>query len=213
MSSLTPLSRLYRYFDTEEYAERFVQGMVWLTTFEACRRYEDSYRGDPDEGSRVRVSRLIAGHGDDPRFRARAAESGVSVHPAARDIIISQNRTTQLVPNAWLLCASQHDDPEALKEFGRFCVKILQPIQFAEKVAASIGLEIRLQGAHAGPVIYRSNEYRSSEPAPERMGFTKDPSYALQNEFRLIWHPAGNPPISPREFICAASRSHLKRIR
>lgn len=42
--------KVYRFFKESQHAEALASGMVWLSTLEICRAYEDSYQGDPDEG-------------------------------------------------------------------------------------------------------------------------------------------------------------------
>lgn len=207
------ITRVYRYFPTEEYAADFVRGQVWLTTFAECRGYEDRHRGDPSEGTQQHGFGLIAGHGHDPAFRVQAATRGIEVGSQARDVTIENIHTIDVLPNAWLLCASLEDKPDAMREFGAFCVKIVQPFQFAERVAECLSRQVGLKEAKTGPVHYRSVVFGETERPAGHAEFVKNTSYEWQKEYRMMFRSVNAREVYPRVFECPDARTYLRRIR
>src|SRR4051812_31281980 len=83
--------RVYRFFQEEQHADALVDGLVWLSTLEECRRYEDPARGDRDEGTLTYNTGTITADGDDPTLQLVSQRCGIHIGPGCTNITISNN--------------------------------------------------------------------------------------------------------------------------
>jgi hypothetical protein len=192
-------SALYRYFDSEEHADAFAAGKVWISTLDTCRKHEGLQRGDPGEATVTYNTGFIRGDGDDLAIQLIASRIKVSVAPGARNITLSNDTAFHRLADAWVLCCTERHQPDGLKGIGQYCVKIEQPREFFEKLTRTFSQYAQIQEAMFGRVIYAERSYQSLEAEPGPIGFVKPPdTYSDQSEVRMLWVPASREVIAPR---------------
>lgn len=192
-------STLYRYFDSEEHADAFAAGKVWISTLETCRKHEGYKRGDPDEGTLTYKTGIIRGNGDDPAVQLVASRIRVKVAPGIRNGTISNSTAIHRLPDAWVLCCTERHQPGGMKGIGQYCVKIEHPRRYFENLTHTFSQYEQIREALFGRVIYAERSYQSLEPEPGPIGFIKPPDlYSEQSEVRMLWVPASREVIVPR---------------
>lgn len=218
MGSVIPL-KLFRFFLEERHANRLAEGHVWLSTLEACRRYEEAGRGDQGEASVTYLPGTITGDGDDPALQLvaqRCQAGGVSLFrfdASCRNITIANVSVTTTVPNAYVVCATRDllaDD----NVFGKYCVEISQPVEVFRRITGVLRNERRISQAVIDRVHYRPRTFSGLLEPPGRIGFVKPINYASQREVRMMWRP--DPPteeLMPLELYCPEIVKLCRRIR
>jgi hypothetical protein len=205
--------RIYRFFHEERYADALVDGFVWLSTLEECRRYEDSARGDREEGTLTYNTGTITADGDDPTLQLISQRCGIHIGPGCTNITLWFFSKFRKIPDAWLLCTTEAYAPENMAAFGKYCVEITSVATFFDRLTSAIRREVQIrEGAH-GAVRYTSRTYRFDEPEPGALGFVKPPDvFAKQREYRMVWLPLGSDPVSPRGWNVNDIRSLVRRL-
>jgi len=180
----------FRYFKDINYAEQMAAGRFQISTLSACREYEESKRGDQDEGTGIYNTGYLTG--DNPNFTKLARKAGISLslaHPNA-SIILNNNVITTRIPDAYIICMSHQEitDPETLDTFGRHYVKISDVELFSHRVGIVLSRQINANFNHEkGRVSYGGHHHAGEEPSPGRIGFTKEARYSPQHEYRAMW--------------------------
>lgn len=214
-TSLVMTSRhVFRYFDRLDHAEAMLSGDIFVSTLEYCRNCE-GVRADSGEAEQSYSQGLIEGGGANADVVEAGRRLGVHIEnsPNAR-IKFRNNRARSRLPDAFVLCTSLIDDPEAMKGFGPYCVAIREPALFMDYVTRVIRSQIALLRAECDHILYRRRSYRDLEPEPGRLGFVKpvDP-YEREREYRFLWVPEVGPRISRQTFRVEAIRDLVRRVR
>lgn len=189
--------RVYRFFEKREWAQALIDGEVWLGTLQGYRRDENKQRGDKFEGMRFYNSGHITD--DHPGFALVADRSGILVQgPASSGNIISNNTTTHIVADAFVLCTTLSSEPREMeKEFGSFCVEMRAPDEFWQHVARALTKEFGNCRPSIGPVTYGNVSYTGLEPVPGIPGLLKQRRYAYQKEYRFLYEISAQQPLEP----------------
>ena len=202
-NSLTPASQLqpaerggfkgeviYRFFDDPSHADDLAAGKVWISTLEACRRYENQKRGDPEEAVHRYNSGFATGNGDDPEFVEIARRSMVLLGPDVTNGVLSNNTVEDVLIDAFVLCTTENADPTDLEEkFGPYCVKISNSERFFDLVTKRLHQcrEDVLENL-MGKVHYRDRNWMGLEDPPGIPGFVKPVHlYQVEQEVRFLW--------------------------
>jgi hypothetical protein len=188
---------VYRFFTERAHAEALLDGRVWMSTIEACRRAEGAARGDPDEGTTYYTSGAYALPSADPRMQYVAKRSGIYVDPESEGMKLIGNRAVWRRPDAWILCTTERYDPAAMDGIGGYAVAIASPLVFLYHITKALMAERRLRYGRCGPVTYASRHYADLEQEQAHPGFLKPPDqYSQQREYRFLW-----PAADPREVL------------
>jgi hypothetical protein len=156
----------------------------------------------------------MVGDSEDQDFVMVARRAGIYIGPGCSNISLSNNTSVCALPDAFVLCATERFDPNALSEvFGMHCVAIHDPIAFFQHVTAQLTRIHDITEATLGRIIYKDRFYTGLEQPPGLMGFVKPPDrYSDQNEFRLLWTVRRNAPISPFELNVPTVSSLCTRV-
>jgi hypothetical protein len=195
-----PEKFVYRFFNESKHAEDFVRGKIWISTLETCRKYEDPRQGDPGEGSIIYHSGSYENHpADDAVLIEVARRSGVGIRNLSGDITFSNNVSRHVIPDALVLCATTHYDPEVFPDvFGKYCVEIRDPNAFFMGLTQALAARYAISSFHSGSVTYSNREYSGLQSAPGRLGFVKPVDlYCNQQEFRMLWIVNTTLPLTP----------------
>jgi hypothetical protein len=215
VSRINPVPRvIYRFFDDPSHADALVAGRVWLSTLEWCRRCEEPERGDSGEGTQIYQSGTVSGTGADPHLQEVARRLGViNSSPDAGRVLIRDVTGVRRLSDAWAFCATLKFDPEALRSFGPYCVRIDGPEQFFVLVTEALGSTFDVNEGALGSVTYAQREYAGLAAPAGPIGFVKAPDvYAPQREYRMLWVPGSREPIQRTEVFCPAVRGLAARI-
>lgn len=199
----TPKSAfLYRCFPEKEYANDFVKGRIYISTFEACRRYENDWQGDPGEGTLTHVVDQLRGNSGDQKFERVASSLGIEIGPGCTGVRVSGS-VGHRIENAYVLCLTENPPTEEMREkFGRFCVRINSPLPFFNAVSAEMSKVCKTEQSHFGVVTYSDREVRDLDAPPAPEPFIKPPAYAYQNEVRIVLYREMVSAIEPLTIIC-----------
>lgn len=183
---------LYRYFETEEYANALCNGEVWLTTLEICRTHAPPRR-DPDEAHLDYTHDPIEGSGDDESVRTVANRLGIRVGEGVK-LSLSGNRSRNSIRDGYVLCCSVERSPALRGKFGDFCVQIAGGRHLYWMVRDALAEQASLTWSHAQRVIYAERRYHHLGDPPGRTGFVKPPrvektKYEDEREYRMLWVP------------------------
>src|SRR5262249_37351012 len=147
----------------------FAAGKVWISTLDACRRYEGEHRGDPGEGKLTYNTGFIRGDGDNPSVQKIARRIGVNA-PRAIDLTLSNNRAFHYL-DAWVLCYTECQAVQGLNGIGRYCVRIERAREYFETLTATFSSHEYIREAIIGRIVYKDRSYHSLEYEPGRLGF------------------------------------------
>lgn len=165
---------VYRFFTEESHAEDFIRGKVYLSTLEKCRNYEDSERGDKQEGHQTYLSGHIVGDSNDPDLVEIARRTGILVGEGNKNISINNCTHTEIINDAYVLCTTINFLPENFEDtFGKYCVKIHNPKKFFITISKNLNSTQNIKNGVMGKVIYRDRHYTGLEPPPGPIGFVK----------------------------------------
>ncbi|RYE60365.1 MAG: hypothetical protein EOP20_02745 [Hyphomicrobiales bacterium] len=180
-------TKIYRFMNSEKFADDFAIGKIRLSTLKKCRAYEDPLQGDSEEA----IHRYNSGRwtGSGIEAKARLARMGVFVG-GATDVFLSNNTVTSRIEDAYILCATDKFDPSSFKEnFGDYCIEISQPKKFFEVLTNSIRKTHLLAEEKWGLISYAERFTQGLNAEPGRIGFVKPMRYSPQREVRFLWRP------------------------
>lgn len=202
---------VFRFLKRKDHAEQFMDGEIYLTTLEECRRYEESGRGDPGEATQTYFSGHVVGGSNDPALVEIAARSGITIGPGCPNVTISNSQRVTRLPDALVLCTTGIFDPDNMAEtFGEWCIEIIDPRSFRLELTKALARAEPVRQAVMGTVQYRPREYTGLEPAPGPIGFVKPPDvYSPQQEFRFLWLLAKDD-YSPVKVVAPELRKFLR---
>ncbi|CAI8768117.1 hypothetical protein [Pseudomonas serbica] len=212
----TKVDAVYRYFDSEEFADGFTRGDILISTLEKCRGYEDPLRGDRHEGHDFySTGQSVTGNGDDPEFVRMAARAGIRIGPYARNVTIEMNSATTVLRDAYVLCTTIGFESNSLEStFGKYCVKIENPQGFFEAVSKSLFEKVGNLRGMKGSIIYKERYSIGKQPAAGPIGFVKPPDkYADQKEYRFLWIKEIGGALSPLVIQCPEAAQYVVRVK
>ncbi|WP_373061906.1 hypothetical protein, partial [Gemmatimonas sp.] len=184
-----PIISLYRYFDTENHRDAFLDGQVWTTTMWYCRQHADESRADTGEGTLSYSHDPISGRASDPRIREVARRLHLGIGDPEMEIQLAGNEVGMEVPDAWMLCVSRVYSPLLLAKFGQFCVRIERPASLFVAISEAIEKEMSLWLGGYRRVYYQTREARNLDPIPASPAFVKPVEYEREFEMRFAWLP------------------------
>lgn len=191
---------LHRFVREASFAQDLLAGRVWISTLEACRKYERLGQGDPGEAKHDYNTGGLSGDGDDPEFRRRAAIRGFNVHPGVKSFTIWGNEFSSTLVDAYVLCLSDTDDPYLRETFGNHRVSLSPVSEALIAISEAMGARLDVTSAAIGRIRYRPRYSEGDERSPGPIGFVKpeDP-FAPQREWRMLWTVA--PPHDYQPFL------------
>lgn len=205
---------IYRSFDSEEYADNFVAGNIWLSTLERCRQYEDPLQGDSGEATHLYSSGLINGGSNDAKFVRAAGNMGVKIEPGCSNITFNNCVSIQKLHDAFVICTSEIFDPKLSETFGNYCVEISDPKKFFAAISEALRHQPHIDFAWAGwgKIKYRDRTYGGLEDSPGSLGLVKPIKYAHQKEIRFMWGVKDDKPIAPFSLFVPELKNLCRRI-
>jgi hypothetical protein len=188
---------LYRSFTEERFADALIEGRVWITTLEDCRKKEDQVRVDAGEGVLVYNTGFASSDENAADLELIAKRSRIGYVKGSPGVVIKDCQYISTIPHALLLCTSL----ERVAKFGRFCVRIDNPVEFFAALNHALCVAGRAgQQAGMGAVIYGERSYQATDPAPPPAAFIKPTQFLDEKEYRMVW-PLDRP-CEPFEFVC-----------
>jgi hypothetical protein len=166
---------LFRYFPEERYARDFIRkGVLRFGSLAYYRGIEDGgIRGDPKDGALH-----YAPHG------------GLEITMIADGRKLTGGSFTTKAENMFIYCMSGDLSSERSKEFGAFCVEIMDPDAIVRRLKARANPTSKLDytSVQMGQVSYRPvDQIPGTDWAfPERVVLMKPPEFASQNETRIV---------------------------
>lgn len=177
---------VYRHLSKDSYADQFANGeSIRVSTFAACREYEDLEQGDPGEGHLFYLNTHITD--EHPRFHEVAAQLGMDLG-GAQGVTLSNNFKQTVVPDVYVICFSMEVfGPELKQKFGSHAVKVRNIVDFMWPLLDAMNKVVPVQAWAFGPVTYKDRLYRDLDEAPGHICFVKPPvPFSPQREFRLL---------------------------
>lgn len=182
--------RVYRYVEDESEARAFIEGEIWLSTFEYIRNCDKS-RADKDEGLRsYKVNFLDTSKKDGATelIKDRLKNSGINI--AKQGVVFANNKIITRHPNSYLLCASMRKSNKRMRErFGKFCIQIEQPKELLRLVAESLQQFTPLSHAVIGKVDYKGRDFSDADIDISEAAFANVSGNIYEKEVRMIWRP------------------------
>lgn len=192
---------LYRFFDSEQFADDFAEGRIWFSTLASCRAAEGSERGDPKEGAFVHSINRMNRSDNPTKFDAAMSQTGVFLGMQG-DISLEDLTIIGGEPDSYVLCFTQRYAPKTMSAgFGKWCVKISRPLDFFRAITLAIAHVTEIDQAVIGPVEYLGREMTDYDAAKVPKFFLKPrDGYEHQQEIRMMWNRA-NIIWSPKPFL------------
>jgi hypothetical protein len=182
--------RLFRFFKESDrhFAERFLNGEIYVSTLANCRCSEDQARADRGEAIHVLHSGRFVRSSSDPAVREGMARMGFDVSPGL-NLHVWDNIAVDAIDDALVLCFTLEASEHALRRFGPFGVEVTRPRDFLEILTTLIyhNVQGRQMWALMGKVRYAERGFTIDEPDPGPVGFVKPPSFAADREYRMLW--------------------------
>lgn len=201
-----PLRAVYRRFDVESHALQFLEGEIFLSTIQRCRSTEDAIRGDVGEGTMDReIALAMPGM---PHYDEALRQMGMdpAIH---KDAVITNSFGWAGLRDGWLLCMSH--SPIGREEFGKYVVKITQPVEFfAELTLQMFDHKVATQ-ALAGRVCYGERKTLNGSPPLAPDPFVKPERFAPEDEFRFCWCHDDTITMVPSVFRFTGVRRFLSK--
>lgn len=198
----------YKHIDPK-YADAFARGAsIQLATFEHYRNLEFARRDDLEGAVRYEIDNT--NHWDDnPGWQA--------VQPIIDELSGITGKQVQLqnvtvmtkLPPAYLFCCSWEPDQQLIAQ-GQAVFEISNLRAFGKRLHRDNRRQ--LGRMHVGPVSYvaRSGNPFAGETPPEGP-FYKDPKFTSENELRLVFETAPDPPPEPVIRIASPLAARLVR--
>lgn len=203
--------KVYRFFKEKSHLEDFLRGNVWLSTFKACRKYENEAQGDKFEASRVTVIDNIQGPFDSVIKSEFSNGTGMPINLGENARI--ENLTIQeTIRDGYLICTTLAFEPEKMeKDFGKYCVEINSPELFLNLIATKIKSKVKMHQIGMSNILYTSFEYANQNIPDFLVPFYKLEKYEYQKEYRFLFIPEDNFNLTPFS-INVPEISYLCRI-
>jgi hypothetical protein len=207
----TRTESMYRFFDEERYADEFVNGNVFVSTFKRCRAYENKYQGDIGEGSLTYNGGRFVGNSDSFEFKKILSNMpGIKIEGS--NITFDNNTQVTRVHDAFVLCLTTKFQPGEFNiDFGRFCVEIINPKSLFSGLNSAIRHKYRVSGQVFDHCVYSTRSYFGSQNSPGNIYLLKPQSYSYQYEYRGVWIPETLDNIEAQVFKIGKSRRIFRR--
>lgn len=190
---------VYRYFSKKEYAESFSKGFVRVSTLNACRKLENVFGRDENEG-RVHkyISELHIDDGRDDKYDIFYGQIGNIIPRKIKNLSIIETRIgTYKLDDAHVLCLSNSKSSYLKENFGKYVVRVDRPILFAYLIFNALKFIENIFMFKTGKVIYGNQNIDITKyDAADKIGFLKNYEFEKENEFRMLFYNH-NPSIKP----------------
>ena len=166
---------MFKYFADKRHADAFMRkGSMRFGSLAYYRGIEDGgVRGDPKDGT-----------------LHYAPAGGIEITMVADGRKLLGTAFTTAAENMFVYCASNEMSAGRARDFGRFCVEIIDPNVVVRRLKARAGTSSRLDYSqvHIGVTEYRAvDQIPDVDWAfPERVVLIKPPEYVEQNEIRIV---------------------------
>lgn len=187
-------SPLYRAFTKLEYAEDFCKGNIRFQTLEHYKGTEDKIRVDMTEG---------IGEAQVPGEALVFAQNGdAEVVPGVERIVAPTFNGSHFI---YCMSLPTNGKPsEELKKFGKYVVKIKEPIVFLNRIAEAIKTDEKLAenppSFETSRVVYDKGAMQWSKPKMSKINrlrwMQKPASYMAEREYRLHFQTCTVKPVS-----------------
>jgi hypothetical protein len=202
---------VYRFFKEEWQADALCRGQVYVSTIEACRKYETPGQGDPHETKKIYNSGVLRGSSGEPEFEEVVRRLGAKF-VGCTNVGFEDCEVTTSYPDAWVLCFTLLSQSPDVQTFGNFGVRIRKPAAFFRRVTAALrGRGLPVMAAAFGAINYADRTYMGLAPDPGPRAFIKPVSFKSQCETRMIWHPH-RFPITHEILECPAIEPLVSRV-
>lgn len=184
VDQLPPPKFLYRYFDEEHHAQALVGGRVWLSTLEWCRKCDD-IRLDADEG-KLYWDVPDTNPALDPQLAAKVGEElqRLKVVKGGEGAVFNNCKVNLIVADGLIFCTSLDS---GLKNFGRYCVRIADPLEFYRLVTIGLRQVVPIQDTQFAPMSYMNRRSGGIDGPALHPAFNGPPGNAKEREARMLW--------------------------
>ncbi|ELA9846512.1 TPA: hypothetical protein ACN341_004495 [Vibrio parahaemolyticus] len=187
-------SPLYRVFSKLEYAEDFCRGNVRFQTLEYYKDTEDKTRVDMAEGiaeAQVPGEAIVINQ-----------DGGAAVVAGIERVVAPTFNDSHFI---YCMSLPVNGKPsEELKKFGKYVVKVKEPIVFLNRIAEAIKADKKLAenppSFEASRVVYDKGEMQLSKPKRSKINrlrwMQKPSTYKAELEYRLHFQTCTMEPVS-----------------
>lgn len=188
---------LYRFFLESGHADAFVNGKVWISTLEECRRHEEA-KGDSGEGTIRYESGHIEGDWDDIDLQMVTSRMGFRIMPGVKGAGMHDCSGIPQPLNAFVLCTTKSSDNGLKKRFGNHYVEISNPVAVYNAISEEMNKRFQNVRSIFGPVKYDARIIIGTGKldAPS-IAFIKPPEYQEEQEVRMAWGTSERAAIQP----------------
>lgn len=214
---------LYRFFETEEYADAFFNGSVRVSTLKKCREYDDPQQGDKDEGSSIYkhnpiiIKDRIITENEIQALLHAGIDLGLKAGDFCRGSYeVFGNTHTRYIPDGYILCTT--DDKESIVRISpewRYGIQInITPKQLFEVLSNSfLRHGIKLTQGRFGWARYDLDRiYNDFKYPPKDLAFIKPSFHKEQSEFRFFWLADTNHTYNPIFLDCPELKDYLTKL-
>jgi hypothetical protein len=189
--------KVYRFFKEKSHAEDFIKGNVRLSTFKACRNYENEEQGDKFEASRVNVIKNIQGPYDSVIKSGFSNTNGTPIN-LGKDARIENLTIQEVIRDGYLFCTTLDYNPQLMeKDFGKYCVEISDPENFLKLIADKMRTLKKMYQIGMCNILYTTHEYANQNVPDFLVPFYKLERYKQQKEYRFLFMPEDNFNLAP----------------
>ena len=190
---LPPPKFVYRYFNDEAHAQRLLDGVVWLSTIEHCRKTDEIRQSDPEEATSTWFIEKL-----DPNMEPELLERANRAldRYGSRMSNCSDVRLVLMVPNGFMFCTSLEP---GLTSFGGHCVRIAEPARFYSEVSKALLAVHTFDRQGFAPMTYGEREVGGFDGHPTDPMLLGPPGNAPEREARMYWVPKAGTIIERME--------------
>lgn len=206
---------VYRYINDDEYAERMLDGYLYIPTLQMSRDREDEERGDKYEGYKRYYVESASGSLDSPKVRYAAEQLGVSFgDSSAGNVSFAWCSSNKRFSDAYILCTSRVLTPHMFESFGKHCIEIVNIPLFYEIVSEILERDYDVYHGIAAKTIYNDRWYSGEELPPKaHVELLKPANYKHQREYRFAWNTRGKGTLKPLTIYSEKFKQLFKRIK
>lgn len=185
---------VYRFMREETHVDSMLQGNVYLSTLETCRKHENKERGDRYEGYSFYSSGIASGTGSEPHMQTVASRLGFRMGLSTHGYFAWCSSQTRL-RDSFVLCTTDKFSTSMFKDFGNYCVEISRLPDFYMLMNKLLKQNHNIGHGLAGYTLYEDRWYEGLEPPPApptTVALLKPERYKNQKEYRFSWNPVPN---------------------
>ena len=188
---------LYRVFNEKDFADRFYEGHIRVSTLEHCRNLENKWARDRHEGIAVVGIKSSGLENTDGNLPLNNTFYSLANPEPAIPLVHLGNNTLKL-ENAYVICLSTQYNEYMESVYGKYCIELKSPAAFfylLNAVMRNLELIVDIQ---PGPIIYDDGVFLNlkSMSTLTGLGFYKEEKFAEENEYRVRLLPL-LPEIEP----------------